>query len=228
MKKIKILTGLIGLFMAFGLCACSADAEKQPQNQSRAVVPTHFQTAVGRLHPVRAALSSVRNAVIRFFEKINSKKFSRTVVLLGLCSAFLGLFACNKAPKPAQHDLSEITSVSISCGHMDRRYGYSFWIHRNEDIWLFDAECFTHDREVETVFENREVSGEAIDALFEILDRNNLIVYAENYKMPIKLPFQVMDDTTYSFCLTFSDGNQYLTCDVQKELEDFFYLLAEK
>lgn len=148
---------------------------------------------------------------------------------MGILAALAGLFGCSKAPKPAQHELSEIRAVSISCGHMDRSYGYFFWIHPEQDKWLFDAECFTHGHEDETMFENREVSGKDMDALFEILERCDSIAYAENYKKPKKLPiFEVMDETTYSFCLTFSDGTQYVTCDRQKELEEFFYRLAEQ
>ena len=110
---------------------------------------------------------------------------------------------------------------------MDRRYGYSFWIRAQEGAWLFDAECFTHDREIETVFEKREVSSEDVDTLFAILEQSDSITYAENYKKPKASPFMIMDETTYSFCLTFSDGNQCVTYDAQKELEDFFYCLAE-
>lgn len=146
---------------------------------------------------------------------------------MGILATLAGLFGCSKSPKPAQHTISEISAVSIACGHMDRSYGYYFWIHREQDKWLFDTECFTNDHETETVFENREVSGEDIDALFKILERNDSITYAENYKKPKKPLFEIMDETTYSFCLTFSDGNRYTTNDRQKELEEFFYCLAE-
>lgn len=147
---------------------------------------------------------------------------------MGLLTMLAGLFGCHKAPKPTQHDLSEITAVSISCGHMDRRYGYFFWIRQEGDAWLFDAQCFTHDHEKETALEECAVDDGSISALFAILQRNDLIAYAENYQKPPKPPFEVMDETTYSFCLTFSDESQYMTYDRQNELEDFFYRLAEQ
>lgn len=143
-------------------------------------------------------------------------------------SLICGLFGCQKAPKPAKHGLSEITAVSISCGHMERSYGYSFRAHKEENGWFLDAECFTHNYEEETVFENRELVGEDVETLFEILEQSESIAYAENYRKPKKLPAQVMDETAYGFCLTFSDGNQYVTCDRQSNLEEFFYRLAEK
>lgn len=146
-----------------------------------------------------------------------------TVIL----AALTGLLCYGRAPQPAQHDLGEIREVSVSCNHMDRSYSYYFRLHREEGKWLFDATCFTHDHEQETVFENLEIGEQEIKALFEILERNDSIAYAENYKKPKKSDFVIMDETTYVFCLTFSDGRQYSTYDCQEELEQFFYRLAE-
>lgn len=145
-------------------------------------------------------------------------------VLFSVC----GLFGCQKTPKPAKHELSEVTAVSISCGNMDRSYGYSFWAHKEENGWLLDAECFTQNFEEETVFENCELDSEDAKALLEILKENESIAYARNYKEPKKSVFQVADEETYGFCLTFSDGSQYVTHDRQNDLEEFFYRLAEK
>ena len=153
--------------------------------------------------------------------------FKKAVVIVGVLTILTGLFGCSKTPKPAQHIISEISAVSIACAHMDYSYGYYFQIHREQEKWLFDARCFVDDHHKEVAFENRDVSNEDMKTLFEILERNDSIAYAENYKKPKKLPFEVMDETTYSFCLTFSDGSQYTTCDWQKELEEFFYRLAE-
>ncbi len=146
---------------------------------------------------------------------------------MGILAALAGLFGCSKSPKPAQYTISEISAVSIACAHMDYSYGYYFQIHREQEKWLFDARCFVDDHHKEVAFENRDVSNEDMETLFELLERNDSIAYAENYKKPKKLTLEVMDETTYSFCLTFSDGRQYMTCDWQKELEEFFYRLAE-
>lgn len=147
---------------------------------------------------------------------------------MSLFTVLAGLFGCNKAPGSARHTVSDICEVSVSCGHMNRCYGYCFRIRRENGVWLFDAECFTHDREAETVFEDRAVNGGDIEELLGILERNDSIAYAENYKKPIKLPFQVLDDTSYNFSLVFSDGSRYTAGTVQKETEEFFYRLAEK
>lgn len=143
-------------------------------------------------------------------------------------SLICGLFGCKKASKRAEHELSEITSVSISCGHMDRRCGYSFQMLKKENGWLLNAECFTNNHETETAIENRELDDDDAKALLEILKRNESIAYAENYKKPKKRFVQVADETTYGFCLTFSDGSFYATYDRQSDLEQLFYRLAEK
>ena len=159
---------------------------------------------------------------------MSSKFFRKAVAVMGLLAVLSGLFGCQKAPKPAQHTISEISAVSIACAHMDYSYGYYFQIHREQEKWLFDTRCFTHEYDRETVFENRDVSDEDMETLIEILEKNDSITYAENYQKPKNSPFEVLDETTYSFCLTFLDGSQYTTRDWQKELEEFFYRLAEK
>lgn len=145
---------------------------------------------------------------------------------MGLIAVTADWFGCRKKPKPARHTIEQISGVSLFCVHMDRSCGYSFWIRRENTRWLFDAECFTHDHEDETVFENREASAGDIAALLEILNRSGSIAYAENYKKPRNSPFQVLDETIYGFCLTFSDQSRYMTGGRQKELEEYFYRIA--
>lgn len=129
------------------------------------------------------------------------------------------------------HAVSGLTMISMSCGHMDHSYSYSFMLTRHAGKWLFDAECFTHEHETETVFSGREVKNENMDRLYGILERNNTIAYAETYRKKKKFLFEVLDATMYGFCLAFADGKQY-TVDsagtAESELEDFFYRLAEQ
>lgn len=146
---------------------------------------------------------------------------------MGLFTVLAGLFGCNKAPGSARHTVSDICEVSVSCGHMNRCYGYCFRIRRENGVWLFDAECFTHDREAETVFEDRAVNGGDIEELLGILERNDSIAYAENYKKPIKLPFQVLDDTSYNFSLVFSDGSRYTAAPCKRRLRNSFTVLPK-
>ena len=132
-----------------------------------------------------------------------------------------GCSAAIKRTGSARHTVSDICEVSVTCGHMNRCYGYCFRIRRKNGAWLFDAECFTHNREEETVFEDRAVNGGDIEELPGILERNDSIAYAENYKKPIKLPLRVLDDTSYNFSLTFSEGNRTVVPkDVYREVND--------
>lgn len=147
---------------------------------------------------------------------------------MSVLSLACGLLGCQKEPEPAKHELSQITSVSISCGNMDRRYSYSFWAHKEENGWFLDAECFTYNYETETLFNSCELDSEDEKTLLEILEENESIAYVENYTKPKKSAAHFVDETTYGFCLNFSDGSQYVTFDRQKDLEKFFYRLAEK
>lgn len=156
--------------------------------------------------------------------KMKKIKAVRIVALLSLIS---GLFGCKGTTAP-QHTTADISGVSISCGHMNRAYGYSFWVRMDGKTPVFDADCFTHEWEVPTVLESVEIDEDEFEELLKIIEDNQLIQYAENYKQPSKSPILVLDDTTYAFCMDFTDGKSFLTNDRQEELETYFYALAEK
>lgn len=139
-----------------------------------------------------------------------------------------GMFGCQKAQKPAKHELSDVSSVSISHGNMDRSYGYSFCARKGNDVWFFDAECYTHRHELETIIKDRVLDGEDAAALLEILKRKDSIAHVENYNKSKRSWFFAADEETYVFCLNFSDGDQCIATDRQSELEELFYRLAEK
>ena len=146
---------------------------------------------------------------------------------MAILSLLFGAVGCNKSTRAPKHTLSDITAVSIACGHMDRSYGYSFGIYKQQESWLFDAECFTHNNEIETTFEKCVIEAEDVDELFEILERNDSVSYAEAYK-PKANSSNTADAEIYSFGLTFSDSTQCTTDDEQPELCRYFYRLAEK
>lgn len=151
----------------------------------------------------------------------------KAVLIVALLSFISGIFGC-RGTKDPQHTTAEISGASISCGHMDRSFGYSFWVRADGDSLLLDADCYTHEREVETVLEAVEISESEFEELLKIVEDDGLIQYAENYKEPAKSPIIVMDETTYGFCLTFTDGKSFLTRDRQEKFESYFYTLAEK
>ncbi|MGN1480267.1 MAG: hypothetical protein ACI4XH_10885, partial [Acutalibacteraceae bacterium] len=155
-----------------------------------------------------------------------SKFFRKTVTAVCLLSVLAGLFGCGKTQ---HYNVSQISAVSISCCHMDRRYGYSFFLREENGQWLFDADCFTDDHENETVLENKAVGDDDISVLLDIIERNETVKFAETYKKPKQL-FEALDESTYSLCLTFDDGSRYNADSIgsaMRELESFFYRLAE-
>ena len=159
----------------------------------------------------------------------NISIFKKAVILLELLAMFSALFGCGES-RSAQHEISELRSISMSCGHSNHCYSYSFFLRKEGETWLFDAECFTKDREEETVFSSKAVGDGELEALFDILERSGTIAYAESYKKPKKFPFTVLDAPMYGFALTFTDGSVYNTDsagDARHDLEDFFYRLAE-
>ena len=152
----------------------------------------------------------------------------KAVITLSLISLLCGLFGCGKAPRSARHTVSDITSVSVSCGHMNRNYAYSFRLHRQEGVWLLDAECHIHDKADEAAFESREVGETDARKLLELIDKNGLITYAEGFKKPKDSPIQATDEAIYGFCLGFSDSSRFMTSDRIEELEEAFYRLTEQ
>lgn len=138
---------------------------------------------------------------------------------------FLARLLGHGAPR---HTTDDISSVSISCGHMCRSCGYSFWVHAEGSTLLFDADCFIHQQEIPAVLASIAISGGEFETLLDLIRADQLIQYAEQYKQPPRSPIVILDDTTYGFCLTFKDGTSLLTRDRQEKLETYFYALAEK
>lgn len=138
------------------------------------------------------------------------------------------LWGCKPKPATTVHAISDITAVAISCGEMDQSQSYSFWLHREDDLWLLDASCFTQQKEVETALTDCQITSEEIHAVFEILERNDSIVLSENQAKKATQGSRKTDGSVYRFVLTFSDGTQSTSASRQVELETFFYALAEK
>lgn len=158
---------------------------------------------------------------------MTAKGLIKTVLFSAAAVSLCTLFGGCQRQRPQQHELSEVVSVSASCSSADRTCGYSFSANKTADGWLFCADCFTNSLETETKLENTALSGDEVNALLEILEKNESIVYAENYKKPKKAPSGTRDGDSYGFALTFSDETQYVTYERQPELERLFYSLAE-
>lgn len=153
---------------------------------------------------------------------------TKVVMIMSISSFLFGSAGCDKAVNSVQHKSSDITSVSIAFSCMDRSISYHFLMHKEQDKWLFDTNCFTQNNKKETTLENCEVTNDEVEALLNIIERNDSIAYAAKYKKPLKPLFRVEDASSYNFSLKFSDGTQSTAYECQKDLEVFFYGLAEK
>ena len=152
---------------------------------------------------------------------------------MNLLAFLVGLLGCQKIPdaEKTYHKVSDMCVLSMSSGHMDRSYSYSFTIMKEDGCWFLDAECFLQNHEVEAIVSHREVERKDMEELFEILEEHEIIAYAESYQKPLKSKFIVLDETMYSFGISFSDESTYnigSTVPGQGDLEDFFYRLAEE
>ena len=167
----------------------------------------------------------------------------KAVVIVGLVTMLAGLFGCTEKPgREPIHDTSEVRLVSIGCGHMDYSCCYDFMLKRSDEDgeiqvpdqgaeWLFEGGCFLRGEEERTEFEPTAVRNQSAETLLEIIKSNGIITYVENYKNPKKLNVHVLDETTYSFCIEFSDGQRYIVGNMvpgQWELEDYFYNLGKE
>ena len=167
-------------------------------------------------------------------KKIKNMKMRKAVMLLALMTVLAGLIGCTAKPRDAEpvHDISEVCMVSMVCGHMDYSCCYDFMLKRgaeeageagHDSGWYFEGGCFLRDEEVRTDFEPTPVSSDSAAKLLHIIEENNTIAYAENYKAPKKLEIVAWDDTTYGVCIEFSGGQRYIGSKMvpkQHELEE--------
>ncbi|MGN1126262.1 MAG: hypothetical protein ACI4RI_02370 [Ruminococcus sp.] len=149
---------------------------------------------------------------------------------MSILSATMSLFGCNKNPvKPDR----ELTSVSISQNHMDRTYCYSFWVRKENDSYLFDAECILADDDnneySEVNFTDKEISQEEFEK-FTRIDEKYDFISLKRPKKEKKFKFFALDETTTYFTVKYGDDafSLYPNGDGYSEVSESFFALAEK
>lgn len=135
-----------------------------------------------------------------------------------------GSLGCGKVP---EYTADDIQSVSVSCGHMDYSFSYSFYLRKNENEWLLDAE-FSKDAEQPRIkYEERQIAEEDVKELLDIAADRKVIEKIRRYKKP-KINVMVSDETTYFTSILFADGERLgAAALISKEMEDCFYRLAD-
>lgn len=148
------------------------------------------------------------------------KALSAAVLLPLIC----GMFGCGKAQ---EYNIDDIISVSVSCGHMDYSYSYSFYIRKVENEWLLDADFATDTESPHTVYECRTVTNEDAEGLLNTVREQNLTEKLKKYKEP-KTKYVALDEAAKYTSILFSDGERIGAATVNNELHDCFLRMGKK
>ena len=158
------------------------------------------------------------------------RKILGVVTALSFLSVLCGLVGCGSAPKYSAED---ITAISITCGHMDYSYSYSFYL-RSEDLmtdgqnWLLDADFAVDSESPHTEYERCSVAAEDVRELLNIVREQELIEKLRRWKEP-KLKFSVSDETTFYSSILFADGTQLgAPISLSDDVTEYFYRIAKK
>lgn len=163
------------------------------------------------------------------------RKILGVVTALSFLSVLCGLFGCGSAPKYSAED---ITAISITCGHMDYSYSYSFYL-RSEDLltdglltdgknWLLDADFAVDSKSPHTEYERCSVAAEDVRELLNIVREQELIEKLRRWKEP-KLKLSVSDETTFYSSILFADGTQLgAPISLSNDVTEYFYRIAKK
>lgn len=151
---------------------------------------------------------------------------------MAILSILVGLFGCKESPnKTPKYKSGDINSISISCGHIDQYYCYSFVLSKSEGKWIFSAECYLNNEVGASSglkIQSCTVTTSDVDKLLEIIDKQNVISSMEKYKVS-KVKLFVRDETVYHTAMSFANGdNLQVDTLICKDIESYFYNLADK
>lgn len=120
--------------------------------------------------------------------------------------------------------VSDLTAISISCGHADRTCAYSFAMIKDADGWYLDAELF------ERSISQSPIDPESADMILAIIEEEGIMREANERKerKGRKKLFYILDESVYLLALTFSDSEIRSISKRQGELESAFYRLVEE
>lgn len=144
---------------------------------------------------------------------------------MNLMSFVLGLFKRKKSP---DYTADDVRSASLSCGHMDYSFCYSFFLRKKDNIWLLDADYAENTEAARTEYEDRKTDDTDVEKLLCIIRDNDLIKKMQLYRKP-KKRIVIQDETTYTTGLCFTDGKTLCVPTlISKDFETEFRHLAEK
>lgn len=156
---------------------------------------------------------------------MSMKKMGRVLLAAVILSYFCSLTGCGK---PTEYTVDDIRSVSVSCGHMNYSYSYSFYLRKSENEWLLDAEYATDAENPRVEYEKCPVAENDVKELLDIVRDQDLIKKLYRSKKT-KLKVHISDETMYYTSVLFSDGEiMGASAYISQDLETCFRSLAEK
>ena len=155
---------------------------------------------------------------------------NKRCLIMGIVSCVLSLFGCIRNPiKPE----GELASISIYQNHMDSTFCYSFGIRKENDSYLFDAECILVDYDnneySEVNFTDKEITKEEFEKFADLDKKYNFISLKKPNKEK-KSKIFALDETTAYFTVRYGEDafSLYPNGECYSEVSENFFALAEK
>lgn len=149
---------------------------------------------------------------------------------MGIVSCVLSLFGCNRNPiKPE----GELASISIYQNHMDSTFCYSFGIRKENDSYLFDADCILVDYDnneySEVNFIDKEITKEEFEK-FTKLDKKYDFFSLRKPNKKEKNRYVILDETITNFSVRYGDEGIAVETNGEcfEAVNELFFQLAEK
>ncbi|MGN1139163.1 MAG: hypothetical protein ACI4RM_06920 [Ruminococcus sp.] len=158
------------------------------------------------------------------------KFIKRGLIFMSFLPVIMSLFGCGKAPAKPE---GELNSISISQNHMDRTYCYSFWVRKEKDTYLLDANCiladYDNDKYSEVNFTDKEISKKEFESFTQLDEKYDFLSLIKPEKAK-KSIFFALDETVSYFTVKYGDDtfSLYTNGDCYSEVCSCFFALAEK
>ena len=149
---------------------------------------------------------------------------------MGIVSCVLSLFGCHRNPiKPE----GELASISIYQNHMDSTFCYSFGRRKENDSYLFDADCILVDYDnneySEVNFIDKEITKEEFEK-FSKLDKKYDFFSLRKPNKKEKNRYFILDETITNFSVRYGDEGIAVETNGEcfEAVNELFFQLAEK
>ncbi len=100
----------------------------------------------------------------------------------------------------------QINGISLSQYHMNYGENYSFFIRKEDDKVVFDAEVRFYDEPYEIILEGCQVDEKYYDELISLEKEYGISDYVNSYKKKT-LPFEALDKTENITTVYYMDGS---------------------